>query len=344
MLGKRYDVLELLGKGGMGAVYRAHDRLTGQQVALKRVERTADGISTTAPTEDNELRTALAQEFRVLASLRHPNIVSVLDYGFDELRLPYFTMELLEGARHIDSAARERPEGDQVDLMMQMLQALVYLHRHGILHRDLKPSNVLVIGNTVKVLDFGLALFENTEDTALGTLPYMAPELLYGHRADERADLYAVGLVIYEILVGTHPFEDENRQQLLNNILSKHPDLRPLDTSYRPILHRLLQKDPNYRYRSATEVINALMKSRHLAVPRESAATRESFLQAARMIDREEERERLTDQVRADHRPDGREHALLRNRTEFRLEHSGDLAGLAIDHAHEERIGAVIER
>ncbi len=295
MLGKRYEVLELLGKGGMGAVYRAHDRLTGQPIALKRVERTSDGISTTAPTEDNELRTALAQEFRVLASLRHPNIVSVLDYGFDEQRQPYFTMELLEQGRHIDVAARERPQADQTDLILQMLQALVYLHRHGILHRDLKPSNVLVIGNTVKVLDFGLALFENTEDTALGTLPYMAPELLYGHRADERTDLYAVGLVIYEILVGLHPFEDENRQELLNNILSKHPDLRPLEMAMRPLIHRLLQKDPNSRYRSAAEVIDALMRARQIAKPRETAAARESFLQAARMIGRESERALLTD-------------------------------------------------
>jgi eukaryotic-like serine/threonine-protein kinase len=295
VLSQRYDVLDLLGKGGMGAVYRAHDRLTGQAIALKRVERTSDGISTTAPTEDNELRTALAQEFRVLASLRHPNIVSVLDYGFDEVRQPYFTMELLEGGDHIDKVAQGRPLDEQLQLMVQMLQALVYLHRHGVLHRDLKPSNVLVIDNTVKVLDFGLALFENTEDSALGTLPYMAPELLYGKRADERADLYAVGLIIYEILVGEHPFEDENRSQLVTNILSAHPDLKPLSPQMRPILHRLLQKEPDGRYSSASEVIDALHRAHSMNRPRETTASRESFLQAARMVDREAEREQLHD-------------------------------------------------
>ncbi|MBE0690931.1 MAG: hypothetical protein IH587_12505, partial [Anaerolineae bacterium] len=92
IIGRRYTLLELLGKGGMGVVYRAYDRLTGQEVALKQVVRASDPLSTTAPTEDNELRLALAQEFRVLASLRHPNIVSVLDYGFDAARQPYFTM------------------------------------------------------------------------------------------------------------------------------------------------------------------------------------------------------------------------------------------------------------
>mgnify|MGYP005836020553 CR=1 FL=1 len=295
MLSRRYDVQELLGKGGMGAVYRAYDRLKGQSVALKRVERTADGVSTTAPTEDNELRTALAQEFRVLASLRHPNIVSVLDYGFDEYRLPFFTMELLEGAEHIDQAGHPRSEPERIDLIFQMLQALVYLHRHGILHRDLKPSNVLVINNAVKVVDFGLALFETTEDSALGTLPYMAPELLYGQRADERADLYAVGLIIYEIFVGEHPFEDTNRQELLNNILSHFPDLQRLEASLRPILYRLLQKDPKLRYRNAAEVIDALRSAQNITQQTETPAARESFLQAARLVGREAEREQLSD-------------------------------------------------
>ena len=99
----------------------------------------------------------LAKEFSVLASLRHPNIISVLDYGFDNFGQPFFTMELLENAQPLLAAGRDRAQQAQVDLLVQILRALAYLHRRGVIHRDLKPDNVLVIDGQVKVLDFGLA-------------------------------------------------------------------------------------------------------------------------------------------------------------------------------------------
>jgi tetratricopeptide (TPR) repeat protein len=295
VVGRRYVLRGLLGQGGMGAVYRAFDRLTGQEVALKRVAHTADGISTTAPTEDNALRLSLAQEFRVLASLRHPNIVSVLDYGFDTDRQPFFTMELLDGAQDIFEAAQVRPLEDRLELLVQTLQALVYLHRRGVLHRDLKPSNVLVIERLVKVVDFGLALFENLwEDSALGTLPYLPPELLSGSAPDERSDLYAIGLIAYEILLGAHPFETENRGHLINNILNKAPDLSALPPELRMIVGRLLMKQPDSRYSRAADVILALYRAVDKTLAPETSAMRESFLQAARLIGREAELSQLT--------------------------------------------------
>lgn len=289
IVGRRYTLLELLGKGGMGVVYRAYDRLTGQEIALKQVVRADDPQSTTAPTQDNELRLALAQEFRVLASLRHPNIVSVLDYGFDAARQPYFTMELLENAYDIVQTARSLPVEDQVDLLAQMLQALVYLHRRGVLHRDLKPSNVLVQNRVVKVVDFGLALSDGGEDSALGTLPYLPPELLFGETPDERADLYAVGLIAHEMLLGAHPFESENRAHLIHNIVNKIPDLSAMDPNLAAIVGKLLMKKPEYRYRRASDVINVLYTALGMTPPPENRATRESFLQAARLIGREDE-------------------------------------------------------
>src|SRR5207244_2890265 len=133
----------------MGSVHRALDRVTGSVVTLKRLRVGSE------PTlgDSREDRLMLAREFRVLASLRHPNIVSVLAYGFDEEHQPYFTMDLEEGGHTITEAGGGKPLALQVELLVQTLRALGYLHRHGIIHRDLKPANILVVHDQVKVLD-----------------------------------------------------------------------------------------------------------------------------------------------------------------------------------------------
>src|SRR4051812_21003911 len=182
LIGKRYQLLDKLGAGGMGVVYRATDRLTGQTVALKQViPSTID--PDTAPTiylgKESSFQLALAQEFRTLASLRHPNIISVLDYGFDQTRQPYFTMDLLENAVTINEAAVGLPLAEKIDLIIQTLRALTYLHRRAILHLDLKPGNVMVTDGQVKVLDFGLSSGRNeSHRETTGTLAYMAPEIM----------------------------------------------------------------------------------------------------------------------------------------------------------------------
>jgi serine/threonine protein kinase len=144
----------------MGAVFRADDRLTDMTVALKQVTLPPQQLNSSAqssPGQSDSFRLALAQEFKVLASLRHPHIISVLDYGFDAARQPFLTMELLENAPTLIEAGRHLSGNEQVTLLVQLLQALAYLHRRGIIHRDLKPDNVVVIAGQVKVLDFGLA-------------------------------------------------------------------------------------------------------------------------------------------------------------------------------------------
>src|SRR5258708_4706950 len=203
-IGIRYQVLENVGAGSMGTVYAALDRLTGRRVALKHVSAHPSSILE-SDTEGGDMRRMMAHEFRALASMRHPNIVTVLDYGFDDANQPYYVMELLENAQTILEAARPQPFKLQVDLLVQVLQALAYLHRRGIVHRDLKPGNVLVADGQVKVLDFGLAIARGEASGTAGTLAYMAPEILTSQPADASTDLYGVGMIAYELFVGLHP-------------------------------------------------------------------------------------------------------------------------------------------
>jgi tetratricopeptide (TPR) repeat protein len=306
IIGRRYHIQDVIGKGGMGAVYRAHDRLTGQTVALKRVVTSEMDLSFSSSTDVIDFRVSLAQEFKLLASLRHPNIIAVLDYGFDQDREPYYTMELLENAGTILDAARGAPVRVQLDLLVQMLQALAYLHRRGILHRDLKPANVLVVDGTVKVLDFGLSVMREhapqSEELGVtsGTLGYMAPEVLIGHHATEASDLYGAGGIAYEMFAGKHLFEAKDVGALVNDILYTRPDIDSLDISIplAQILARLLAKAPEDRYNSALEVMGALSKAFDHSIYVETEATRESFLQAARFIGRERELEQLTRSLR----------------------------------------------
>lgn len=359
-VGARYRLEQLLGQGGMGSVYQAYDRLTGQRVALKLAQVTAEAehpaddwdlLSSTQPltesldrnyTESEHpsdfaplrsalvqtstanpqtrqpepssrlssavgrsksttnlmwSRMALAQEFRTLASLRHPHIISVLDYGFIARSQPFFTMELLQSAQSLKAASQDLPMERLALLLVQLLRALSYLHRHGVLHRDLKPANVMVLdssqGLQVKLLDFGLALarshVQDGPAELLGTLPYMAPELLKGNAASEAADLFAVGVIAYELFTRQHPFYHGDDQQIFASILEGEPDWEPLRpyTALTFLLRRLLAKSPAARP-SADEALTALCEAAGLPVVQETIAMRESSLQAALFVGREE--------------------------------------------------------
>jgi serine/threonine protein kinase len=300
-IGNRYVLHELLGQGGMGTVYRATDRLYGREVALKRVITDVHELHIEDSTQAADFRMALAREFKLSASLRHPNIVTVLDYGFDDEHQPYFTMELLENPQNIMQVAASKDVSERMGFMMQMLYALTYLHRRGIVHRDLKPANVLVHDNTVKVLDFGLSTMHERsqdagDDMTVGTLAYMAPEVLTGVSNSITADLYAVGMMGYEIIAGKHPFNLNEPALLINQIVMEVPDVEELDVSHElaEIFHRLLLKEPEERYQTAQEVIDRLNKASAAPNLPETSAIRESFLQAARFVGRTEEIDQLT--------------------------------------------------
>ncbi len=298
---KRYRVERKLGAGGMGTVYVAQDRLKNETVALKQVQLPTALTMQAEDTVQNPML-ALAVEFRTLAGLRHPHIISVLDYGFDTARQPFFTMELLHNAQTITAAAADLDIARRVNLLNGLLLALDYLHRRGVIHRDLKPDNVLVTHEgAVKVLDFGLAQASGdmaitgaTQETA-GTLMYMAPELFADEPATVRSDLYAVGIIAYELFVGRYCFNAKNTMTLVTDILNTTPDTSSLPFDLADLLDRLLAKSPDKRPDSALAVIYALSEATDQPLPVESHEIREGYLQASTFAGREAEIKTLRD-------------------------------------------------
>ena len=303
LIGNRYQLVQQLGAGAMGEVYEAHDRLYQQRVALKQVHTKfyQDGQELTAGS-GTQVRLALANEFQVLSSLRHPNIIGVTDYGF-HIGQPYYTMQYLDNPSTIREYAIGKPLKEQIRVIVDVLRALEYLHRRGILHRDLKPDNALVSRDgDVYVLDFGLAtLYENkTEDEAVvGTIAYVAPEVLKIEGATGASDLYAVGTMAYEIFAGFHPFHEQTVMKRISQILTEEPDLSLLDipADVAEVVGRLLAKNPAERYQRARDVIRAFDDVTDFAIPPESIEIRESYLQAAKFVGREVEYNQLRDAV-----------------------------------------------
>ncbi len=294
VISSRYQVLAKLGEGGMGTVYQAQDRMTGQTVALKRMLGQRHKLKAT-PQSDAAV---LAQEFKFLASLRHPHIISVLDYGVDGLGQPFYTMTLVEDAQEFNVVVSQRDLNGKIDLILQVLQALSYLHRRGILHRDLKPANVMVDRQgQVKVVDFGLAARAGQQNAPAGTLIYMAPEVLRGESAVPQSDLYAVGIMAYESFAGQRPFAGSNAIALMYNAVYEPLDLAPLllAPSLSIILQRLLTPSVEDRYSTAEAVMQALAEATGRPLVIETQATRESFLQAAEFVGRETELKSLND-------------------------------------------------
>ena len=263
-INQRYTILDKLGEGSFGAVYRAHDRLTGDTVALKHL--TVSNAQLMFLSQGDQLRLDLAQEFRTLASLRHPHIISVLDYGFDQHHKPYITMELLENPRTILEAGSGQSIATQVDLLIELLQALIYLHRRGVLHRDLKPANVLVTEQgKVKVLDFGLSTQARQGKSPGGTVLYMAPETLRSQPIGYQTDLFAVGILAYQLLTGRYPFDRRSPSLVVSSILHHTPDFTAIDnpqlasvvaTCLRKILRRVIRMASKLSKRSIMQSNN----------------------------------------------------------------------------------------
>ncbi|MEO0273351.1 MAG: serine/threonine-protein kinase [candidate division WOR-3 bacterium] len=202
----RYRLLETIGAGGMGVVYRDWDRLRCEMVALKQVNLHAERSPVAPHTDTHAFSLSLMQEFRTLASLRHPHIVPVYDFGFYTKQQPFFTMQFLEQAKPITDYVKSCGMEEKLQCLWQALHALWYLHRRHILHRDLKPSNILMNQNRVMLVDFGLSIALGKTGESGGTLGYLAPELLGGDPASISSDLYAFGVVTYELFCGRLPF------------------------------------------------------------------------------------------------------------------------------------------
>jgi len=286
LIANRYRLINKLGQGGMGAVWRVYDRLEKQEVALKQVAKALSDIRLSTSDAIGRKKAALIQEFSLLASLRHPNIISVLDYGIADGK-PFFTMELVNQPRTIIEVAQQKNPTEQIDYIIKILQALRYLHRRGVLHRDLKPDNVLVFDNDeVKVLDFGLSIESEFAEGRVGTMAYMSPESIKDNRTTAQSDLYAVGVMAYEMIAGERPFHPHDMRGILKRpadttLLGNHPATW--------VIERLLLKDPQDRYVDADTCIRAFQQAMNLSTEAESITVRESYLQASTFVGRDEE-------------------------------------------------------
>ena len=256
-----YDVLSAIGAGGMGEVWRAHDRKLGRDVALK--------ILPDAFAHDLDRLARFEREARVLASLNHPHIASI--YGLEEADgVRALVLELVDGLTLANRIARGSiPLDEALPIARQIAQALEAAHGQGIIHRDLKPANIkLRTDGTVKVLDFGLAkaldpdvAIERRRRTPrrsparrspppasiLGTAAYMAPEQALGKTVDKRADIWAFGVVLFEMLAGKRPFAGQSPTEVLASVVKDEPKWHECPASVRRLLRRCLQKDPKDR-------------------------------------------------------------------------------------------------
>jgi len=315
IINHRYQLSDKLGQGGMGIVYRAQDRLNGQMVALKYVTLTQKELNFSNSSHSGDFLIALADEFRILATLRHPNIISVLDYGFDpDTNQPYYTMEFLEDSLPITQACKGKSLRHKVSLLVQILQAMIYLHRRGIIHRDLKPDNILVTpSGMVKVLDFGLAMRRDREIhlsdeyRVVGTLAYVAPETLQQGNFSEQSDLYSFGMIAYEVINEKHPFMGKTYQELIDATVNQMPNFDHLDIpeTLQDVLMRLLSKDPQDRFHDARQILKIYAEYTQQQELYETVAVRDSFLQSADFVGRADELNLLSQKLHEAKRGNG---------------------------------------
>lgn len=283
----RYRLLEMIGRGGMGEVWRARDESLGRRVAVKclKPQRTQASQS-----RGEELHLRFRREARVAASLQHRGVTVVHDFG-DSEGTPFLVMELLDGlnlSQLLDqNGDRPLPVEDVWDIAAQICEALAYTHAQGIVHRDLKPANVMRLADgTVKICDFGIAHLGQeagftaklpSSGAAMGTPHYMSPEQISGSGVDHRSDLYSMGCVLYEIATGSPPFDlDDAWSVLIGHTETEPRPLRELRAEVPVQLERivlaLLAKDPARRPTGATELGNWIAQSREPGAYAHSAA------------------------------------------------------------------------
>ena len=295
----KYDIVSVLGRGGMGVVYRARDARIGRDVAIKTLTEGFAG--------NPDMLKRFYQEAGHTGNLSHPNIVIIHDFG-DEDGLPYIVMQYIDGDP-LDKLIRERTPlhlSERLNIVEQVCSALAYAHQQGMIHRDVKPANIILQRDgLVKLLDFGIARTDQQKidgsmtrtGTLVGTPAYMAPERLSGSAFDGRSDIFSVGVVLFQFLTGALPFDAEY-PAILNQIL--HQDPPPLSkylSSYPPQLDQIighaLAKKPNDRYPQASDMaadLNAIgveikaQRITDLLTDAQSSIGEQDFIQAKQYI------------------------------------------------------------
>ena len=259
-LGNRYEVSELLGEGGMAVVYKAFDPMENRVVAIKILKEEF--------VANEEFRRRFKNESKAIAILSHPNIVKVYDVFFSD-SLQYIVMEYIEGITLKDYIKQQKIVGwkEAVHFTTQILRALQHAHDKGIVHRDIKPQNIMVLQNgNIKVADFGIARFSRgetttiTENGAIGSVHYISPEQARGELTDAQADIYSVGVVLYEMITGRLPFDSESAVSVALMQVQSEP-VRPRDINpmipigLEQITIHAMQKDKANRYQTASEML-----------------------------------------------------------------------------------------
>jgi serine/threonine-protein kinase len=257
----RYEILEEIGRGAMGVVFKGHDPLIGRLIAVKTI--------TAGVAENPALLERFYREARAAGGLQHPNIVTIYELA-ESGGAPFIAMEYLEGESLEKIIARSPalPLATRLGYVLQTCRALDYAHRRGVIHRDVKPANIVVTRDgAVKVVDFGIARLASASQTQtgtlLGTLAYMSPEQLRGQNAGARSDIWALGVVLYELTAYQRPFTGENHGALLLSILQKEPPpirqlLPECPVALERVVLKSLRKNDKERYQSMEELLKDL--------------------------------------------------------------------------------------
>ncbi|MFC1850604.1 protein kinase [candidate division CSSED10-310 bacterium] len=261
----KYKIIEALGKGGMGIVYKAEDPVIERIVAIK--------LMTESTFSQQESKERFLREAQTIAQLRHPNIIELFDMGEYDQR-PYFVMEYLEGhdLKYFLEAGINLPTLQLLDILIAVCSALEYSHQKDIVHRDIKPANIFVLNTgVVKLMDYGLAKISSSTLTKtgmiLGTIHYISPEQIREKNIDQRTDIYSLGVVMYEIFSHERPFRGDSLTSILHKILYVEPQPfepvdRKLPPEILPIMLKALSKDKDQRYHSASALAEDLKKVR----------------------------------------------------------------------------------
>jgi serine/threonine-protein kinase len=257
----RYELLEKIGKGGMGVVYRGRDSAIGRLVAVKMLISDID--------VSEETRERFFREARSAGQLTHRNIITIYDFGEENGRA-YIVMELLSGESLASRLSRHErlPLEQQVEIMARVCEGLAFAHSRGIVHRDVKPANLFVTADgQLKILDFGVARIASSKLTRsgliVGTPDYMSPEQVMGKVVDARSDVFAAGAVFYQLISGRKPFAAKRLPEVLHNVMKVAPaalaeEDAPAELS--AIVMKALEKEPVQRYQHMVEMLASLTR------------------------------------------------------------------------------------
>lgn len=267
MIGKtisHFQILKNIGKGNMGAVYKAQDLTLDRFVAIK--------FLSSEFTTDQEINARFKREARAAAVLNHPNIITIHEIG-EYKRRQYIAMEFVDGESLKEMVScKELSLDEVVEIASQICEGLLSAHGARIVHRDIKPANILLEKTgRVKIVDFGLAkLMDGTtkltkDSSTLGTLSYMSPEQIRSSNVDQRSDIFSLGVVLYEMITGKLPFECKYEAAVFYSILNEEPEPLALykagiSIKWQRLIDKSLSKDPNTRYQSVTDLLADLKK------------------------------------------------------------------------------------